>query len=170
MGTVTEISPPKSSALPDAWVDRLFQRFSLMYGNSWAQKWGGLPMEQVKGAWAADLAFASAEQIRRALDHCKANNAHPPSSPEFVGLCKQFAPPRATYQALPNRVKEDIPARIADEIARFLDRGEKRDTKDWAREILARMEAGTYPSFIGAEMAKRALGLPNTLDAGVALA
>jgi hypothetical protein len=159
-----------SQALPSAWIDRLFQRFALMYGNQWLAKWQGFDIAEVKGAWAADLAFASAEQIRRALDHCKGHNPHPPSCPEFVGLCKQFAPPRSTLQALPNRVKEDIPARVAEEIARFMNRGEKRDPKDWAREILARQEAGTYPSFMGAEMAKRALGLPNTLDAGVALA
>lgn len=167
---MTATSPAKPSALPDAWIDRLFQRFSLMFGNSWASKWGGLPMPQVKALWAEDLAFASAEQIKRALDHCKAHGVHPPSSPEFVSLCRQFAPPPSTAKALPDkRGAGGIDPNVRAEIDRFLNRGEKRDPKDWARQVLSLEADGSYPSFMGVQMARRALGMDNNLD-GKALA
>lgn len=156
---MTVTSPANPNALPDAWIDRLFQRLSLMYGNAWSQKWAGLPLADVKAAWATDLAFASADQIRRALDHCRANNPHPPSSPEFVGLCRAFAPAMDTRRALPNYAKEAMPPEVRAAIARVLEPGKKRDPKDWAREVLYLHEQGLYKYIIGVTNARRALGL-----------
>jgi hypothetical protein len=147
-----------SRALPNAWIDRLFERFALMYGKHWFDQWGGLAIDDVKAAWATDLAFASGEQVRKALDHCRTHNKFPPTSPEFVGLCKAFS---ATYDrpALPDYSKGEIAPAVRAEIAKFLTAAEKRDPKDWARRILAEQAAGNYPHVCGIEMAKRALGL-----------
>lgn len=159
MDTTIATSPAKQSALPDAWIDRLFQRFSLMYGNAWAQKWAGLPLADVKAAWAADLAFASADQIRRALDHCRANNPHAPSSPEFVGLCRAFAPAMDTSRSLPDYSREAMHPQVRAEIARALNPAKKPDPKDWARDILRLHAEGLYPHHIGVVNARRALGI-----------
>ena len=148
-----------SRVLPSAWIDRLFERFALMYGNQWLAKWQGLDLAAVKSAWSEDLAFASADQIRRALDHCRANNPHPPSSPEFVGLCRAFAPAMDTRRALPNYATEEMPPEVRAAIARVLEPGKKRDPKDWAREVLYLHEQGLYPHIIGVTNARRALGL-----------
>lgn len=155
----TAISRPNPSALPDAWIDRLFQRFALMYGNNWASKWAGLPMADVKAAWAADLAFASADQIRKALDYCKGHNPHPPSSPEFVGLCRSFAPAMDTRSMLEDQRQGDMPEGVQQAIAEFLTPGRKRDPRDWAREILALHAEGKYSQICGVQCAKRALGM-----------
>lgn len=160
MNQVTATLRANPSALPDAWIDRLFQRFSVMYGNNWSGKWAGIPMADVRSAWAADLSFASAEQIRKALDHCKSHMQHPPSCPEFVGLCRSFAPAMDTRSMLPDKRKHgEIDERVRAAIAEFLNPERKRDPKDWAREVLTLDAQGLYPSMQGVINAKRALGL-----------
>lgn len=152
-------STAKRSALPDTWIDRLFQRFALMYGNNWSGKWAGLPMDEVKAVWAADLGFASADQIRKALDHCKGNNPHPPSSSEFVGLCRAFAPAMDTSNRLPPPRGGQIDPKVLAAIADLWTPGRKRNPKDWAREILAGQAEGTYRDAYGIDCARRALGV-----------
>ncbi len=101
--------PGSQSALPDAWIDRLFDRFATMYGNTWFSKWAGVPLDEVKRTWAEDLAFADAEQLKRALEHCKTNATFPPSSAEFAGLCKQFKTTGANHLFLPDKRRGDGP-------------------------------------------------------------
>jgi hypothetical protein len=152
------IANETSRVLPIAWIDRLFERFAMMYGRHWLDQWAGLDIDDVKASWSADLAFASGEQVRKALDHCKTQCKFPPTCPEFVGLCKAFS---ATYDrpALPDYSKGTVDAKVRAEIAKFLTASKRRDPKDWARQVLAMEAAGTYPSHCGVEMAKRALGL-----------
>lgn len=147
-----------SRALPSAWIDRLFERFAAMYGRHWLEQWAGLDIDEVKATWREDLAFASGEQMRKALDHCKAHAKFPPTCPEFVGLCKSFS---STYErpALPDYRKAEIAPEVRAEIAKFLAATEKRDPRNWARQILAEEAAGTYRNFYGVQCAKRALGL-----------
>jgi hypothetical protein len=146
------------SALRDRWIDALFVRFQLMYGNAWADKWAGLAIGQVKTTWADDLSGCTGEQIRRALEHVKANNPFPPSCPEFLALCRQFRAPPSVAGYLKPPAAGGIPVDIQAEVSRLFKRtdGEKRDPKDWARRILANPER--YPS-ISLEFASEAIGL-----------
>lgn len=82
-------SPVARRALPDAWVDRLFARFSAMFGRTWASQWEGADMASVKAIWAEDLAGCTAEQIRAGIDAL--TGAFPPSLPEFAQLCRGIA-------------------------------------------------------------------------------
>lgn len=148
-----------SRVLPSGWVDRLFERFAAMYGKHWFDQWAQTPMDDVKAVWAEDLAGMSGEQIRKALDHCKANNKFPPTCPEFAGLCKAFAPAMETGNRLPAPRGGEMDPKVRAEIARFLDPQRKRDPKDWARQILKEHAAGTYRHLVGIENARRALGL-----------
>lgn len=156
--TSLETLPPRSSALPDAWIDRLFDRFATMYGKHWYDMWRDVPLDRVKQTWRDDLANVSGEQIRKALDYCKTHNKFPPTCPEFVGLCKTFAP---AYErpALPNYSRSEMPPNVRAEIAKMFDSQRKRDPKDWAREVLAMDARGEYRHQCGVDMAKRALGL-----------
>lgn len=147
-----------SRVLPIAWIDRLFERFATMYGRHWLEQWAGIDIADVKQSWREDLSFATGEQMRKALDHCKTQSRFPPTCPEFVGLCKAFAP-SYEFPALPDHRKSDIDAKVRTEIAKFLTASEKRDPKDWARKILAGEAAGTYRYHYGVDLAKRALGL-----------
>lgn len=148
-----------SAGLPSAWIDRLFERFAVMYGRHWFDLWAGVEIDSVKAAWREDLAFASGEQIRKALDHCRGNNKFPPTLPEFVGLFRAFAPAMDTSRALPDYLRAEMDPLVRAEIARFLNPERKRDPKDWAREILRLHAEGRYPHHIGLVNARRALGI-----------
>ena len=150
-------SPANPSALPSAWIDRLFARFHAMYGKHWLDLWGGAPMADVKAVWAEDLSGVSGEQIRRALDHCKGNAKFPPTCPEFVALCRQFRDTPSTTLYLP-APRGELPEPTKAILDGYLD-GKRKDCKAWARKILEESAAGrVYPS-ISIEFAKEALGI-----------
>jgi hypothetical protein len=157
VGTRSETSPPKSGALPSAWVDRLFERFHAMYGKHWLDLWADVPLDAVKAVWREDLAGFSGEQIRKALDHCKANAKYPPTCPEFAGFCKQFRDTPATTLYLP-APRGELPEPTKAILDGYLPVNRK-DCKAWARKILEESAAGrVYPS-ISIEFAKEALGI-----------
>lgn len=86
--------------MPNVWIDRLFERFAGRYGRRFLDMWAGLDMAAVKQTWADDLAGFSADEIRAGLDKCKALD-WPPSSPEFIKLCRtELSPETAYYQAM----------------------------------------------------------------------
>ncbi len=155
LATANETSP----ALPSAWIDRLFERLATMYGKHWFDQWVGVPIEEVKRTWREDLAFASGEQIRRALDHCKTGCKFPPTCPEFAGLCKDFAPqPETGAKRIGAPRGEEVPPYLRAGIREIL-APKQGDHKEWARRILREHEDGTYRHLCGIDMAKRALGL-----------
>ncbi len=101
------ISPASRDALPDAWIERLFARFSAMYGSRFADLWGGCKLDQVKAVWAEELAGYGGDELRRGVEACKARD-WPPTLPEFLKLCR---PPvdfeRAFYEAVDQLAKRD---------------------------------------------------------------
>lgn len=58
-----------------------------MYGRHWIELWGNLDLNDVKQAWAEDLAGYSGDEIKAGLDACKGHK-FPPSLPEFQELCR----------------------------------------------------------------------------------
>lgn len=85
-------SPANACALPEPWIEKLFQRFEDFYGSKWAAQYGDFPRERVKRTWAEELAgfrdmpkaFAAALQAQKA-------NMFPPTLPEFLALCRNAA-------------------------------------------------------------------------------
>ena len=114
-----------STALPSAWIDRLFQRFSVMYGKHWADLWEGVPMADVKDAWRTELGGVTGEQIVAALKAC---GTFPPTLPEFVALCRPPSKPVAHRLFLPSPQVEaamrekGIPSEVKAELDRLMQR------------------------------------------------
>jgi hypothetical protein len=83
-------SPESPSVLPEAWIEKLFQRFEDYYGAKWAAQYGSFPRERVKRTWAEELAgfAAKPECITSALSAQK-SSPFPPTLPEFLGLCRE---------------------------------------------------------------------------------
>lgn len=155
---MTMPSTARPSALPDAWIDRLFMRFAVLYGKHWLDMWAGIPMEQVKAAWASELASVPAERFGPAL---QAVGKFPPTLPEFVALCKPQPPiPSPAYHRalLPSQKGAPPSAEVQREIDTLLAGwGGRSDPKKWAREILAEAKAGRYRYAYGIECATEAL-------------
>jgi len=152
-------STARPSALPDGWIDRLFQRFSVLYGKHWNEMWADVPMADVKDAWDGELAGVTGEQIARAL---KQLGKFPPTLPEFSALCRPPAQPTAHRLFLPSPQIDQLargaaPAYLAAEVEKLAQ--PQKDCKKWAKGILRDTEAGTYKVTIGIQMAKRALDL-----------
>lgn len=80
-------SPPKSSALPEPWVERLFARFEAMYGARFADAWKGCNLSHVKSVWAEELGGFSREELAAGAARCRLKD-WPPTLPEFMKLCR----------------------------------------------------------------------------------
>lgn len=93
-----ETSPTKSSAslepLPDAWIGKIFDTMSVMYGSRFAAMWADSDAEKVRAMWAEKLGgFRKApEAIRYALDALD-DHPWPPTLPEFLALCRKAPKP-----------------------------------------------------------------------------
>ncbi len=87
-------------------IDALFDKMFMVYGSEWSKKWDGRPIQETKGAWAAELSGFKVEQIKHALDNLP---ERPPNLIQFKSLC-QHAPVyleahRLTYRPQVNQEK-----------------------------------------------------------------
>lgn len=84
---------------PQRWVDRLFERFTAIFGaQKVAGMWAGAPIAVVKQTWAEQLGRLDPDMVRFGLQRCVDNGLEwPPTLPEFVALCRQ-PPPIAAHQ------------------------------------------------------------------------
>ena len=87
-----ETSRPNQPALPDAWVERLFDHMAALYGSKFADLWRGSDPAKVKAMWASKLGgFAEKPKaIKAALDALD-ERPFPPTLPEFIQLCRDAA-------------------------------------------------------------------------------
>jgi len=74
-------------SLPTSWMDRLFQRLSVMYGSKFLDMWANMDIQEVKLAWGEDLAGYTADELKRGLEWCK-TQAWPPTLPQFMTACR----------------------------------------------------------------------------------
>lgn len=75
--------------MPRHWIEALFKKFLLRYGQLWADRYKGLGLspDEIADEWATELDGFSAEEIKRGLDACRANK-FPPTLPEFLTACR----------------------------------------------------------------------------------
>lgn len=76
-----------SSQLP--WVERLFFRLQVRYGNRWTRMWEGIDPAAIKADWEEELGplFSRApEAIAYGLEHLPEN---PPTSDQFKAICQR---------------------------------------------------------------------------------
>jgi hypothetical protein len=79
-------------AMQDSWVDKIFQKLTLVYGRDFLGRWEGIPLEEVKADWAHEL--DGYENAPHAIHYALTNL--PPKAPtvlEFRSMC-QKAPPK----------------------------------------------------------------------------
>jgi hypothetical protein len=113
----------QSKALPSEWVDRLFQRFAVIYGNRLFSNFDGIPLEDVKAAWGQELGRFDAEALKKALETLRtAHPSYPPTLYEFEALCVDALRSRsATVTKLPPP-KTEIPPHIRTALRVFVEK------------------------------------------------
>ena len=78
--------------LPRNWIDALFGKFALFYGESFINKFRNVDEELLKNEWATALWKFDSTTLKAALEHCREESKHPPSLPEFMQMCKACRP------------------------------------------------------------------------------
>lgn len=148
-----------STPLPDSWVDRIFQKLTLIYGRDFTDRWKGLDQEEVKKDWAIELAgFQSrGEAIAHALQHLPMGR--PPTVLEFRELARKapapptvHLPPPAASPAVQQRARQQI-----DSVRGALLAGSSADPRAWARRLLDRHAAGEPVPSASLRAARQAL-------------
>jgi hypothetical protein len=72
-------------------VERLFLRFSVLYGNKFADMWKGIDLHEVKKCWADELSSYSVQAIAAAVNGLT-DKPWPPTLPEFLEMCDGVRP------------------------------------------------------------------------------
>lgn len=100
-------SLPKQSALPESWIERIFQRMEGRYGALFHDRWKGCDLDNIKATWAEELApyAAKPEAISHALK-VLATTKFPPTLPEFIDACRHAPDPYAPAK-LPHKPTEE---------------------------------------------------------------
>lgn len=78
--------------LPRDWVEAIYRKFSVYWGDAFLAKWKGIPQDDLMLAWAEELAGFTPEELKTGLQECK-KKTFPVSLPEFMNLCRPALSP-----------------------------------------------------------------------------
>jgi hypothetical protein len=113
MNLTTE-SSTSTTALPESWVERLFERMLLTYGKKFSDQWGAADTDSLIAFWSQDLSGYSSVELKRGLD-ALATRDWPPTLPEFKKLCRAPVDSLVSYYEAVNGVQ----ARAAGEFGKW---------------------------------------------------
>jgi hypothetical protein len=143
-------------SLPTPWVDRIFDKLTLVYGQAFLRRWSDIDINAVKSDWAHELAgFAQHPRaIAYALDNLPADK--PPTVLEFRAMARRAPPADVPKLDAPKANPERVATELA-KLAPVLKKRQSVDGKDWARRIIARHEAGEKLTAVAVKFAREAL-------------
>lgn len=146
-------------ALPLPWVDRIFEKLALVYGQAFLARWRDLDLDAVKADWAHEL--AGFEQHPQAIAH--ALQSLPPEKPPTVLQFRELA----RRAPLPEVPRLEQPAADAQRVAAELSKLASVRTgpgpasvepRAWARRICERHQRGERLNRTVLRMAQQAIG------------
>lgn len=76
------------NAIPQRWVEALFEKMTAFYGARFADLWRGADVAVVKRAWGIELAKLSSQQMKAGAENL-AQIGKAPTLPEFIAHCRQ---------------------------------------------------------------------------------
>lgn len=158
-------------SLPLPWVDRIFEKLTLVYGQAFLARWRDVDLMAVKSDWAHELAgFAPKEGESgaacvgaRAIAYALANldPAAPPTVLQFRTLARRAPVPDVPRLPEPKADPERVAAELAKlaPIVATVRAASPVDHKAWAKRLMARVGEGDRLNPTVLRMAKAALGL-----------
>lgn len=143
-------------SLPLQWVERIFDKLTLHYGQEFLGRWRDIDLNAVKSEWAHELAVF--ERAPNAIAFALSNlPERAPNVANFKALCRQA--PATEDVALPAPKADPVRMRAELEKLSILKTTTvKAGNRDWAHAILKRLEDGAKISPTVVQMAKQALG------------
>jgi len=147
-------------SLPIKAIDRLFERLGATYGSAWTRQWSDVPIMDVKSAWSHELAGFNGqlEALAWALENLPEKC---PNVIEFRNLCRRAPAPELPRlpepKADPERVRRELSklGQIKQQVLTI----KTLDSKEWARRLIARHEAGENLKPVVLRFAREALGI-----------
>lgn len=124
--------------LPSDWVDELFKRLTIAYGDRFLAQWPGQLPAAVKAHWGAELDGITSGGIAYALAHLPAD--YPVNAMQFGRLCRG----RPSSAAAPTRALAGPPV-DPQRVARVMAAAERVKPKDplaWAHQLRQREHRG----------------------------
>ena len=142
-----------SGVLPELWMDRIWQRLTVRYGQAFLGRWAGVDLADVKADWAEQLAgFTSRPDcIKYALENLPDDK--PPTVAVFKALCNAMPEPNVLKLSAPRSAP---PAEVIQAIKTVFKPG---DAKAWAYCLQGREAAGEKLSSIQRRFWREALGV-----------
>lgn len=144
-------------SLPTDWIDRVFDKLTLVYGQQFLRRWADIDLNAVKSDWAYELAgFENhPKAIAWALQNLPVDK--PPTVLDFKFIARRAPPEELPRLESP---KAD-PARVAAELERLTpmlrEPSAGADRLAWARRIVARHDDGEIVSALPLKMAREVL-------------
>ena len=132
-------------SLPASWVDRIFDKLTLTYGQVFLRRWQDIDMNAVKSDWGHEL--DGYERFPKSIAWALQNlpPEKPPTVLEFRNLARK-APDDEAPRIEPSVAgKARIDAELA-RVAPIFAGKQSVDSRDWARRLIARHESGAYKS------------------------
>lgn len=157
-----ETSPEQQSSLPDAWIGRIFDHMSALYGSKLADLWNGSNPDSVKRVWAEKLGgFRSMPNAIKEALNALDSKPFPPTLPEFLTMCREAGRRQAgntkaiAYTPTPEELAK---ANSMIQAAAESMTKPSRDYLDWAWKLKDRHEKGDRLSALQVSSYKSALG------------
>ena len=138
-------------------IERLFSRFSSLYGASFGRQWDGTDLVDVKNTWADKLGGFTAEQIGAGLNACD-DRQYPPNLPEFLGMCRTRAQQNVKRLDPPPVSREEAERIMKKAADRLPAKGGGSDLRGWATRLRERYIAGEPLMLFQISAASEALG------------
>lgn len=151
-------------SLPDSWVDRIFSKLAVAYGQRFMGLYAGLDPADVKADWARTLACyqQNPDALAYGLEHLPADN--PPNALQFRDLCRRR--PDAPVPKLPAPSANPEFRAQALEALRHLGTtfGRPKNPKRWAYRLKDREERGDSLTQFQRDAWREALHQPVTSE------
>ncbi len=92
-----------TNPIPEAWVERLFEKMAALYGNKFLDMWGKTDLKTVKALWSQELGKLSREEITRGANALMTLE-WPPTLPQFLKISRVDVDPLTAYYEAVNGV------------------------------------------------------------------
>lgn len=126
-------------SLPNPWVERIFLKLSVTYGQAFLRQYDGVDMADVKANWGHELSGFQQhpDAIRYGLENLPPDRS--PSVLQFKEICRR-TPSHQPIKALPLPPVNPV---MVEKVKTAFKRPDGRtDSRDWATKLKEREEAG----------------------------
>lgn len=96
LSTSTDVPAWPANALPERWIESLFERMHLAYGTRFADQWRGTDPRALQRYWAEKLGTLTADELKAGVAKLDSLD-WPPTLPQFLKLCRPGVDPVAAY-------------------------------------------------------------------------